>query len=215
MLGSNTTNDTNLGEHYRTMKQYIADGKRRLWIELARLRLRYGSDAGPLSRPPSHRSLPAEPTILFLCFGNICRSPMAERYLKNELEAIGYDGVTVDSAGFVEQDGRSSPEPAIEAAREYDVALSDHRAKRTTREMVETSDLIFVMDMYNYHDMKHEFADAMEKVYFLKPAGGGDTRRFEISDPHNDGIAAFRAAYGEVTDAIDGVVETLRGDGDR
>ncbi|EMA38663.1 arsenate reductase/protein-tyrosine-phosphatase family protein [Halococcus hamelinensis] len=193
---------TNLSQ----LTTYLRQGKRRLTIEVWRLWLQRKNDARP-TNPPTLASLPPEPTVLFLCFGNICRSPMAERFLRNRLTEIGREGGTVRSAGFVEQDGRSSPDPAVTVAREYDVNLAEHGAKRVTREMVEDSDVVFVMDMWNYYDMKDAFADAMDRVYFLKPAdenGGG----FEIRDPHHSGVKRFETVYGTIADAIDRLVES-------
>lgn len=148
-----------------------------------------------------------EPTVLFLCFGNICRSPMAERYLRRRLVETGHEEITVLSAGFVEQDGRRSPDSAITVAREHGVDLSEYRAQRVTQEMIEESDVIFVMDMWNYHDVRHEFSDAANRVYFLKPAdesGGG----FEIRDPHHSGRERFKTVYGTIADAIDELLES-------
>ena len=85
---------------------------------------------------------------------------MTERYLRHRLARTDHEGVTVRSAGFVEQNGRRSPDSAIAVAREHGVDLSGHRAQRVTRKMIEESDVIFVMDMWNYHDVKREFGDA-------------------------------------------------------
>lgn len=186
---------------FSQLMMYSRQGKRRLWVEIERLWLRWKDDARP-TRPPAFVSLPPEPTVLFLCFGNICRSPMAERYLRNRLVETGHEGVTVRSAGFVEQDGRRSPSPAIAVARKHGVDLSEHCAKRVTQTMVEESNVVFVMDMWNYHDVKHEFPDAVNRVYFLKPAnesGGG----FEIRDPRNSGVERFETVYGVIADEID------------
>lgn len=192
-------------DNFSESMMYLSQGKRRLWIEIERLWLRWKDGARP-THPPALSSLPSEPTVLFLCFGNICRSPMAERYLRNRLAEVGHKGVTVRSAGFVEQDGRHSPDPAITVAHRYGVDLSEHRAQSVTRKMIEKSDVIFVMDMWNYYDVKHEFADAADRVYFLKPAdksGGG----FEIRDPHHSGVERFETVYGTIADMIDRMIE--------
>ena len=132
---------------------------------------------------------------------------MAERYLRHRLAGTDHEGITVRSAGFVEQDGRRSPDSAIAVAREHGVDLSEHRAQRVTWKMIEESDIIFVMDMWNYHDVKQEFGDAADRVYFLKPAdesGGG----FEIRDPHHSGIERFETIYNTIADTIDQMVES-------
>lgn len=187
----------------RQLVSYIRDARRRLWVEIERARLGRRND-GP-TRPPALASLPSGATVLVLCWGNICRSPMAERYLRKRLAETGREDVTVRSAGFVEQDSRRSPDSAVAVASEHGIDLSEHRAQRVTREMVAESDVIFVMDVWNYHDVLHEFPDAADRVYFL-----ADEREdgFEIRDPHHRGVERFETAYGTIADVIDRLVES-------
>ena len=195
--------DGALGERYRTMKRYLKAGRRRLVIEIERRWLRFRSDPRSLNPREAFASLPAEPTVLFLCFGNLCRSPMAATYLEHRLAELGREEFTVTSAGFVAQNGRPSPDPAVAVARNLGVDLTEHGSKRVTREMIDDSDIVFVMDMWNYYDMTREFPDATEKVYFLKPAGDGDGERFEIRDPYHDGVKKFERVFGDIAETID------------
>ena len=127
---------------------------------------------------------------------------MAAKYLQNRLAKRGRDDVTITSAGFVAQNGRSSPDPAVAVAREHGVDLTEHGAKRVTREMIDDSDIVFVMDMWNYYDVTREFPDASEKVYFLRPAGDGG-EQFEIRDPYHAGVKRFERVFGDIAETID------------
>src|SRR5437870_5209371 len=81
-------------------------------------------------------------TILLVCTGNICRSPMAEAFVRHELEQRGIVGIAVGSAGVSGwEDSPPTPETA-EALREYGLDVSGHRARRLDEAMVESADLV-------------------------------------------------------------------------
>src|SRR5438445_13324012 len=81
-------------------------------------------------------------TLLVVCHGNICRSPMAAALLDRELRPLGID---VQSAGFIGFN-RPAPAEAVDAAKRHAVNLSDHRSRPVTADVVRTADLIVVMD---------------------------------------------------------------------
>jgi L-threonylcarbamoyladenylate synthase len=93
-------------------------------------------------------------TFLFVCTGNTCRSPMAEGMFKkylaeklrvnlDELDKIGY---TVDSAGVIGSTGRPASSQAVVACAARGVDLLGHRNKGLSKELIEGSDYIFVME---------------------------------------------------------------------
>jgi len=79
-------------------------------------------------------------SVLFLCLGNVCRSPYAEASFPRMAT-----GANVDSAGFIGP-GRASPEQAQEAARQRGLDLSPHVSKVVTEEIARRHDLIVVME---------------------------------------------------------------------
>ncbi|XVH32783.1 low molecular weight phosphatase family protein [Haloferacaceae archaeon DSL9] len=185
---------------------YYATGARRRLAEAAhRYRFRFGRNPAPLDGNRALRSLPRNPTILFLCLGNICRSPMAERYLRQRAADSGLAEVTVESAGFISREDRPSPGNAVDVAREYGVDLSTHRSATVTDEQLRRSDAVFLMDIKNWRLFSERF-DGHENVYFLKSLGTGDRNAFEIADPDGEDTAAFRRAYGDIVESIDRLV---------
>lgn len=128
---------------------------------------------------------------------------MAERYLRARLRELGVDGVSVESAGFIDRENRPSPEHAVAAARDHGVDLADHRSTRVTASMLADSDLVFLMDTYNYALLKREFGEYADRAYFLNAFGDGD---YEIPDPYGTDVEEFRAVYGDVAAAIDALV---------
>lgn len=146
--------------------------------------------------------------ILFLCWGNVCRSPLAEGYLAGRLEATGIDDVSVQSAGLGAVADRPSPETAVEAAAAYDVDIADHRSKLACTAQVEASDVVFVMDYYNYYLLVTRYPEAAGRTFFLG-ALLGDEASTTIPDPHGKGREAFDDAYAAIVDSVDRLVESL------
>ncbi|RAU31706.1 protein tyrosine phosphatase [Enterobacter sp. ECC-175] len=80
-------------------------------------------------------------SILVVCTGNICRSPIAERLLRQLLP-----GKQVTSAGVMGLEGRPADSGARDVAMRHGISLDGHVARRLTRSLMQTSDLILVME---------------------------------------------------------------------
>lgn len=191
-----------------TVLEYYDGGKRRLRSLVERSKLQLASDPAPLDADRAIRSLPPEPTVTILCLGNICRSPMAERYLRHRASENG-GSLSVRSAGFIQIEDRPSPPLAVETAAEYGVDLSGHRSTVVSESMLHESDVVFIMDLYNRLRVRDEFGD-LDHTYFLSAFGPDDG--IEIRDPYGGDAAAFRRAYDEVTTAVDGFLAALEND---
>ena len=94
--------------------------------------------------------------VLFVCMGNICRSPMAEGLFRHKVEAAGLsEEVLIDSAGMV---GTHSGEPPDERAQQtmlkYGIDISQQRARQFEILDFENYDRIFVMDEMNMSDIR-------------------------------------------------------------
>jgi protein-tyrosine-phosphatase/predicted ATP-grasp superfamily ATP-dependent carboligase len=140
----------------------------------------------------------AEPRILFICYGNICRSAFAECYA-----TLAMPGIRVTSAGFHDKEGRPSPEHLVRAARPLGVNLDDWRSKRVDAAMVRNADLILVMDEENYQAMRERFPEAAERLTAL--GFFGPQRQFPIMDPYTLGDEQTRDVLLAIRDSIDGL----------
>lgn len=177
--------------------------KRKLRTELTRVHLYavHESDATVLDRSDHPGTL----NVLFLCHGNICRSPMAELYLRQRADVLEVDSLSVQSAGFVSTDGRPSPELAIETAREFGVDLTAHRSTTVRVELLAWGDATYLMDVQNYRYLQERFPDA--DADFLRPFGDG---KMEIRDPVRGDRETFQEVYGEIATAVDGLLGQFR-----
>lgn len=145
-------------------------------------------------------------TILFCCWGNICRSPMAEKSLRNTLDTPRGNRVTVQSAGLGEYSGRSSPPEAQNVASSYGVDLSSHRSVRATPAMIKESDVVFVMDFHTYYllTLLHPEPD---HVYFLSVFSDGDV---EIPDPAGKSSQKYNDVFERISSATEKVASVLQ-----
>jgi protein-tyrosine phosphatase len=84
-------------------------------------------------------------TILTVCTGNICRSPMAEQYLRSGLQRAGVTPVSVESAGTMAQDGQDMPEQAQVLAQSYGLPVSRHSSRYLFEGHIAGADLVFGM----------------------------------------------------------------------
>jgi protein-tyrosine-phosphatase/predicted ATP-grasp superfamily ATP-dependent carboligase len=100
--------------------------------------------------------------VLILCYGNICRSPLAAAFATRLMP-----NSFIESAGFYQTTGRPSPEFVLAAAKMSGVDLAAHRSKCVDEKMIDEADLILIMDISNYEFLKKLFPRALEKTLFL------------------------------------------------
>ncbi len=103
-------------------------------------------------------------SLLFVCLGNICRSPLAEGIAKKIADERGLD-VRIDSAGTGSWHVGESPcDDSIKVAKSHDVDISGQRARQVTIEDFERFDLIIALDEKNYNDLKRLGAKSLVKL---------------------------------------------------
>jgi protein-tyrosine phosphatase len=150
--------------------------------------------------------------ILFVCMGNICRSPTAEGVARNIIENSELKEIVhVDSAGTHAYHTGEAPDPrARRAAAKRGVDLGRLRARQVEVEDFERFDLILAMDRENLLSLESYCPpDKRHKIeLFMRYA-----RRFEaeeVPDPYFGGEDGFNMVLDMVEDAAQGLVETLR-----
>jgi protein-tyrosine phosphatase len=162
-------------------------------------------------------SLPAQSNyrILFVCLGNICRSPTAEGVMRHKLREAGLaEDVDVESAGTGGWHiGHPPDERATAAARNRGIAL-ESRAQRFAADHFDDFDLIVAMDAQNLADMRSlaPHAAAEGKLTMLREfdplaAEAGD---LDVPDPYYGGDDGFEDVLDMVERACDGLIEEIR-----
>jgi protein-tyrosine-phosphatase len=147
-----------------------------------------------LSNTKGIKSLASARSFVFVCFGNLMRSPMCEALMKQEL--AGQKGqVTVISAGLHASPGTRAHPWALAAARELGISLDDHRAQQLTAEMVNQADAIFAMDYRNQVELLAQYPEAKERIFMLRVYERAADRRAEILDPYYGDLDETRECY--------------------
>ena len=151
-------------------------------------------------------------SILFVCLGNICRSPTAQGVFAKQLEDAGLtDAIRIDSAGTGEWHVGKSPDPrATEAARQRGIDLTTQRARQVSLEDFYTFDHILAMDRANLGDLRSMAPPNAEATVelFLGYARHADTD--EVPDPYYGGESGFARVLDLITDAGEGLLAELR-----
>ncbi len=150
-------------------------------------------------------------SVLFVCMGNICRSPTAEGVFRHFVESAGLlEIITVDSAGTHAYHVGETPDRRSQAAAERrGYSLDRIKARRVRESDFEEFDLILAMDRDNLANLK-AVSDAIHhhKIrLFLEYSPGPES---EVPDPYYGGATGFERVLDLIEDASERLIEELR-----
>jgi predicted ATP-grasp superfamily ATP-dependent carboligase/protein-tyrosine-phosphatase len=154
--------------------------------------------AARLKRYSPPQDLSGVRNILFVCHGNIIRSPMAAALLRKYLARSNCQtGLEVFSAGLIQNVQEQSDERAKAAAHEFGISLDDHRPGRLTPMLILGADVIFLMDRFNEARMLAAYPEARTKMFLLGSLNNDRTGYpgVEIQDPGLGDVADVRRCY--------------------
>ena len=149
-------------------------------------------------------------SVLFVCMGNICRSPTAEGVFRHLAEPAGVAGqLQIDSAGTHAYPAGEPPDHRARAAAERrGMSLEGIVARRVTEDDFERFDYIVAMDEDNLERLRAEApVHYHDKIRLFLEFGSSDER--EVPDPYYGGSAGFERVLDLVEEASRGLLETL------
>ena len=126
--------------------------------------------------------------ILFVCTGNLYRSPLAAAFFVRKLqENNNQKGWEVGSAGTWTVTGKSVPQEVLLAAEKFGLDLKDHTTSMLDASLLAAQDLILVMEQGHKEALSVEFPSARNKIYLFSEAVDG--QKYDIPDPLKSGQA--------------------------
>ncbi|MGI9237490.1 MAG: low molecular weight protein-tyrosine-phosphatase [Woeseiaceae bacterium] len=149
-------------------------------------------------------------SILFVCMGNICRSPTAEGVFRHIVEEAGLgERIHIDSAGtHAYHVGNPPDRRATAAAERRGISLGDLRARRVCDDDFERFDYIIAMDLDNLDHLNDQSSpEYHSKLRLFLEFSPGQVR--EVPDPYYGGAAGFERVLDLVEEASRGLLETL------
>ena len=132
-------------------------------------------------------------SILVVCTGNVCRSPLAEGFLRAALEGrLGASAPAVSSAGTAGWEGSPAMPESVAAAAEREVDISGHRGRALTRAHVDDADLIVAMAAEHRDTVARSVPDAESRTFTLKELVRllDELPSADISEPRPEALAA-------------------------
>jgi protein-tyrosine phosphatase len=151
-------------------------------------------------------------SVLFVCLGNICRSPTAEGVFRHLLREEGLDEqVLTDSAGTHAYHVGEQPDRRAQAtARSRGIDLSDLRARKALADDFEKFDYVLAMDNENYHNLSSicppQHAEKLKMFLEFAP----HLNRSDVPDPYYGGPQGFDQVFDMVEQASRGLLEDIR-----
>jgi len=140
-----------------------------------------------VNRDGNETRLKTAHSIFFVCYGNVCRSPMAEGLAKQALD----DSIRIESAGLSPVLDRAAEEAILVMKELFGVDISEHMPRNITETSFRDFDLIVVLDAYVHKTLKRLASELTDKLVL-----------WDIEDPYGSDLAVYRQVAEKIWDKI-------------
>lgn len=144
-------------------------------------------------------------SVLFVCTGNTCRSPMAEGLFRRMLGENRE--ISVNSAGVGAAAGQSPSRDAVEVLRSEGIDISSYRSRPISRSLVEKATHIFAMTEDHLAILEVLFPDAADRMFLLREFHSG---RVDVPDPIGSGRASYEHCRDTIKAALPSILKSLQ-----
>lgn len=145
------------------------------------------------------RKLGQAKTVLFVCYGNINRSALAQVLAEN---GVNPSKIRFDSAGFHPEDNRPADPNMIKVARSHGFDMTGCRSKRLDKLKVDSADIIFVMEGQQYRRLVSEHPEAKDRTFLLGSLTKQQFSDIDIADPYNQAMSEYENCFNRIQHAI-------------
>jgi len=146
-----------------------------------------------------------ERSVLFVCSGNICRSPFADGYLQHVLADSNL--TRVGSAGTLGIEASPASPETVRLAKDAGFDLTRHRSRGITLDLLDDADWVLVMESAHRRTLQARYPEALHKVHLLSeyhPSVQDAAAAPDIFDPIGRPFEDFRQCFGLIQAAVDG-----------
>jgi len=139
-------------------------------------------------------------SIIFICKGNICRSPFAH-HLFQRIGSRIKDNLKIDSAGLKAKKRDKSPGNAVIAATDYGIKLENHKPKSFDQNMFKGATMVIAMETWHFQSLRKRFFESKDKIFLLplfennKDAKMRGFYRYNIEDPYGRSLDEFHKCF--------------------
>jgi protein-tyrosine phosphatase len=148
----------------------------------------------------------SEQQILFVCTGNTCRSPMAERLMRHLCRSLS--GWTFRSAGVFAAEGAPASEGAIQALKEKGLDLRDHQTRILSPKLMDEATWVIAMTAEHARLAREQVPEGSGKVRTLHSFSHHDPLR-DVRDPFGGNLDTYRATRDEIESALTDLILAL------
>ena len=155
-------------------------------------------------------SIPA--SVLFICKGNICRSPFAEHLAKKMVSGSPFQGLVFQSAGLRVIEPIASPFDVISVAETFGCDLKNHVSRHITRDMASSVDLIACMETWHVACLRDLFPEMENKILLLsrfekdRASSMWSYSNDNILDPYGKTISHYLECFKRIERCIEGLL---------
>lgn len=147
--------------------------------------------------------------VLFVCTGNLCRSPMAEGLFRFETHRRALHHVSCASAGTHPVVGQTPPQEALAVCRKHGFDISMNQGKGLTAKSVNEADIICIMEAFHRDAIAMFFPRAKGKVFFMSHWADGKLAGKEIPDPYGRDQSFFADTLTLLGQCMDGLLKQM------
>ncbi|MBV6494764.1 MAG: Low molecular weight protein-tyrosine-phosphatase YfkJ [Turneriella sp.] len=150
-------------------------------------------------------------SVLFVCLGNICRSPLAQGIFEKQTVDLNLSTFYVaDSAGTSAwHQGEKPHSGSLAVARRHGVSIEKQRSRPVHAKDAEIFDYIVAMDLENRRNLLTEFRFPEEKIFLMRDFAKDGKKGLSVPDPWGHGDDAFENVFSILDEAMRGFIEFL------